>query len=146
MITGNRWKHILGVARTAKLLALKFRPDDEKYAQDMFLLGMLHDFGYEFSPDGKNHAAVGGGILRRSGYEYWEEVALHGKETAGRMSDELFILNCADMTTSPDGERMTMTERVEEIAGRYGINSAAHKKSIAQAEKLRSDARYAKIK
>lgn len=42
MIIENRWKHILGVARKAKELALKFRPNDEKYAEDMFLLGLVH--------------------------------------------------------------------------------------------------------
>lgn len=54
MITSNRWQHILGVARKAKILAQALRPNDEKYSEDMFLLGMLHDFGYEFTENGKN--------------------------------------------------------------------------------------------
>lgn len=145
MITENRWKHILGVARTARVLALKFRPDDKKYAQDMFLLGLLHDFGYEFSPDGRNHAQTGGEILKRCGYKYWREVAGHGF-ALDDMSDELFLLDCADMTTGPDGEKMTLNERVEEIAKRYGSGSAPHKKSMAEAARLQADPRYAKIK
>ena len=47
MITENRWQHILGVARKAKILAGKLKPDSAQYAEDMFLLGVMHDLGYE---------------------------------------------------------------------------------------------------
>ena len=36
MITQNRWQHILGVARKAKMLAKKLKPNDTQYAEDMF--------------------------------------------------------------------------------------------------------------
>ena len=40
MITEKRSKHILGVARKAKELALKLKPNDEKYAKRrIFLFG-----------------------------------------------------------------------------------------------------------
>lgn len=67
MITENRWKHILGVARKAKEFALKMRPKDKKYVEDMFLLGLLHDIGYEFTEGNASHAIIGGEILKRSG-------------------------------------------------------------------------------
>ena len=38
MITENRWLHILGVARQAKRLAEKMRPNDVLFAEDMFLV------------------------------------------------------------------------------------------------------------
>ncbi len=142
MITADRWQHILGVARQAKTLASKFRPHDTAFAEDMFLLGLLHDFGYEFAVENNLHAAKGGEILQRSGYRHWAEVAQHGDEQVPNMTDELFILNCADMTIGPRGEVMTMDERVAEIGTRHGQNSPAYCKSVLEAQKLRTDPRY----
>ena len=142
MITSNRWQHILGVARKAKILADKLKPNNVQYAEDMFLLGMLHDMGYEFMESNGNHAHIGGEILKRSNYKYWKEVALHGDETVKNMSDELFILNCADMSTGPNGENFTFDERLEEIASRFGKDTNAYKKCVIEAENLRSYKRY----
>ena len=146
MISENRWKHILGVARKAKMLAEKLKTNDTQYAEDMFLLGIMHDLGYEFMESNASHAAVGGEILKRSGYQYWQEVALHGDETVGDMTDELFILNCADMSTGPNGEDFTFDERLKEIAQRFGEDADAYKKCVIEVEKLKSDKRYEKIR
>ena len=142
MITENRWKHILGVARKAKEFALKLKPENAQYAEDMFLLGMLHDMGYEFAESNSEHAAIGGKILKRSGYKYWQEISLHGDETIENMSDELFILNCADMSTGSSGEQFTFEERLAEIAARFGEDAAAYKKCVIKADKLKADKRY----
>lgn len=145
MITENRWKHILGVARKAKEFALKMKPNDEKYAEDMFLLGLLHDLGYEFSETGWGHSIIGGEILKRSGYKYWNEVANHGYSENVGITDELFILNCADMSIAVDGTNCTIAERLEDIGTRYGINSSAYHKAVLEIEKLQSDVRYSKL-
>ncbi len=145
MITENRWLHILGVARKAKEFASKMRPDDEHYAEDMFLLGLLHDLGYEFAETGQDHALIGGKILKRSGYRYWQEVAGHGKPEAADMTDELFILNCADMSVRADGKNCTMSERLKDIASRYGIASPAYRKTVSEINRLLSDPRWAKL-
>lgn len=145
MISENRWKHILGVARKAKMLAEKLKPDNAQYAEDMFLLGVMHDLGYEFMESNASHAAVGGEMLKRSGYKYWQEVALHGDETVENMTDELFILNCADMMTGPSGEDFTFEERLEEIASRFGKDAMPYKKCVIEVEKLKADPRYTKI-
>lgn len=142
MITSNRWQHILGVARKAKILADKLKPNNVQYAEDMFLLGMLHDMGYEFMESNASHAYVGGEILKRNNYQFWSEVSLHGDETVKNMSDELFILNCADMSTGPNGENFTFDERLEEIASRFGKDTDAYKKCVIEVENLRSDKRY----
>ena len=146
MITDNRWKHILGVARKAKVLALRLRPDDLVFAEDMFLLGVLHDIGYEFMENNVSHAAVGGEILKRAGYRHWQEIALHGDERVDEMSDELFILNAADMMTGPSGEDFSFEERLEEIALRFGRDSLPYKKCVVEVEKIKADARYVAIK
>lgn len=146
MITQNRWQHILGVARKAKMLAEKLKPNDTQYAEDMFLLGIMHDLGYEFNQSNASHAAVGGEILKRNNYRYWQEVSSHGDETVENMSDELFILNFADMSTGPKGEDFTFDERLKEIAARFGEDSDAYKKCVIEVEKLKTDERYSKIR
>ena len=128
------------------MLAEKLKPDNTQYAEDMFLLGVMHDLGYEFMESNASHAAVGGEILKRSGYKYWQEVALHGDETVENMTDELFILDCADMMTGPSGENFTFEERLEEIASRFGKDAAPYKKCVIEVQKLKADERYAKIK
>lgn len=146
MITQIRWQHILGVARKAKMLAEKLKPNDTQYAEDMFLLGIMHDLGYEFMESNASHATAGGEILKRNNYRYWQEVSLHGDETVENMTDELFILNCADMMTGPKGEDFTFDERLEEIASRFGKNADAYKKCVIEVEKLKTDERYSKIR
>lgn len=145
MISKSRWQHILGVARKAKILADKLKPNNVQYAEDMFLLGIMHDLGYEFIESNASHAAIGGEILKRSGYQYWQEVTQHGDETVDDMTDELFILNCADMSTGPNGEDFTFDERLKEIAQRFGKDADAYKKCVVEVEKLRADKRYEKI-
>ena len=145
MISESRWQHILGVARKAKILADKLKPNNVQYAEDMFLLGIMHDLGYEFIESNASHAAIGGEILKRSGYQYWQEVTQHGDETVDDMTDELFILNCADMSTGPNGEDFTFDERLKEIASRFGKDGDAYKKCVVEVEKLRADKRYEKI-
>lgn len=145
MITSNRWQHILGVARKAKILALALRPNDEKYSEDMFLLGMLHDFGYEFTENGKKHAMVAGQILERSGYKYWQDVVNHSEKATDNMSDETFIINCADLSVSPDGKDITIAERVEDIGRRHGKNSTQYLIAFEKLQKLQVDARFSKI-
>ncbi|MBQ8481135.1 MAG: HD domain-containing protein [Alphaproteobacteria bacterium] len=145
MITENRWMHILGVARKAKEIAAKFKPNDDKFIEDMFLLGIMHDLGYEFMESNTSHAAVGGEILKRGGYKYWQEVAMHGDETVENMTDQLFILNCADMMTGPNGENFTFDERLKEIGNRFGKDSAPYQKCIIEVRKLKNDTRYSKI-
>ena len=88
----------------------------------MFLLGVMHDIGYEFVEHVADHAYVGGEILKQSNYQYWQEISQHGNIAVENMSDELFILNCADMTTGPNGEDFTFEERIEEIAKMISSN------------------------
>ena len=146
MITENRWKHIIGVARLARDFALKLRPNDTEYAQDMFLLGLLHDIGYEFLENGHGHAALGGQILKRAGYKYWDAVANHGYSDISEVSDELFILNCADMSIDLNGNRCTMDARLTDIAARYGMDSETYHNAVQEIDGLKSDPRYKKLK
>ena len=69
-------------------------------------------------------------------------MTLHGDETVENMTDELFILNCADMMTGPSGEDFTFEERLEEIASRFGKDAAPYKKCVIEVQKLKADKRY----
>ena len=62
------------------------------------------------------------------------------------MTDELFILNCADMSVAVDGANCMIAQRLEDIGTRYGIDSSEYRKAVLEIEKLQSDARYLKLK
>ena len=111
----------------------------------MFLLGMLHDFGYEFTENGEKHAIIAGQILERSGYKYWQDVVNHSDKATDNMSDETFILNCADLSVSPDGKDITMAERVEDIGRRHGKDSTQYLIAFEKLQKLQADTRFSKI-
>ncbi len=123
MITDDRIKHSLAVAKKMKEMAAE-NPD--KYPVEpgaAFVLGLLHDVGYEFSGEQKEHAHKGGSVLKEQGYKYWKEVYYHGIPQDEYDSPMLRLLNYADMITGPAGEYMTIEQRIEDIAKRYGEGS-----------------------
>lgn len=128
----DRLKHCIAVAEKMKRLSEEnsrlFVTDPE----DMYVLGMVHDIGYPFVEEQKDHAKVGGEILKKQGYMYWREVYYHGIFQNEYDSPELRLLNFADITTGPSGEDMTMQQRIDNISERYGADSPQTK----EAEKL----------
>ena len=122
-IDNDRLKHMRGVGIRASELAAELFGWNEEKCREMFVMGYLHDVGYHYSLDQLEHEEIGGAILRRSGYKYWAEVYHHGVPNSSYQSDELFILNVADMETSKDGHRITMDDRLDDIRQRYGEES-----------------------
>ena len=123
MISSDRMAHQLSVARTLVEQARSQGSYSEEELQDLFVLGYLHDIGYEFAADPDRHTPVGGEVLKRLGFVYWAEVANHGNPAGTYSSAELDLLNSADMHTSPTGDRITYAERLQDIADRYGEDS-----------------------
>jgi len=121
-ITEDRMKHCLEVANKMKHFASS-RCEKYDNANEMFVLGFLHDVGYEFSDKQEDHAQNGGEILKEQRYKYWKEVYYHGYPQNEYISKELALLNYADMTTGPRGENMSVDERIKDIKIRYGENS-----------------------
>lgn len=122
-ITVDRMKHSLAVATKMKQMVVS---DPIKYPfapDEAFVLGLLHDIGYEFASEQKEHANKGGLVLKDQGYKYWREVYYHGIVQADYDSPMLRLLNYADMITGPSGECMTVKERINDIAMRYGKGS-----------------------
>ena len=97
---------------------------------------MIHDIGYDFSDEQKEHAYKGGKILEEQGYKYWKEVYYHGICQTEYDSAMLRLLNYVDMITGPTGEYVAIEERIEDIAKRYGKGSWQELEAIELAKGL----------
>ena len=132
----DRLKHSLSVAR--KMIEIgKDNNLEEEQLKELFLLGFVHDIGYEFVEDTKDHPKVGGEILKQSGYKYWKEVYYHGRLTNEYKSLYLKILNQADMQIDKTGQDVGYDKRLEDILKRYGKSSNAYIKSKEMIESLK---------
>lgn len=124
----DRMKHSLAVAE--KMMELgKEKQLSEKELQDLFILGINHDIGYEFG-NRENHNTVGGNILKNNGYKYWQEVYWHGNSKAEYNSIYLDILNEADLSINRYGEDVGHEKRLEDIKNKYGIDSIQYSNSL----------------
>ncbi len=135
-ITIDRLKHSLSVARKMRALAIE---DPQKYPVDpneAYVLGLVHDIGYDFSDEQKEHAHKGGELLEAQGYKYWKEVYYHGVCQTEYDSVMLRLLNYVDMITGPTGEYVTIRERIEDIAQRYGKGSWQEEEAIKLTNRL----------
>lgn len=120
MITDERKAHIFGVACLMKEYAIKLNLST-KEVEDYFLVGLLHDIGYEFLEERgyPNHGNVGGLILKRQGFKFWKEIYYHGEVNCKYQSRLLDVLNCADMHIDYKGRRVSFDERLKDISIRY---------------------------
>lgn len=133
-IDESRIMHMLGVARRAAELGKEIFGWDAKKCEELFVMGLLHDVGYEFVCSQTKHEEYGGELLQRLGFKYSEEIYHHGRVVTSFSTAELIILNIADMQTSKDGVRITMDERLVDIQERYGVRSEQY----AVAEQLKT--------
>lgn len=140
MLGNGRMRHMLNVARVAREIARELGMDGNK-CDTMFVLGYVHDIGYETSDNG--HAYLGGETLRKAGYEHWWEVWSHGdpditpRDTPAYR--RLAILNAADMSVTADGRLVTIDERVQDIERRHGGDSKRCLQAKRLAEKVRDE-------
>jgi HD domain len=131
---GARWEHVRGVARQALRVSPALDEDDRPY---LVAAAWLHDIGYApalaataFHPlDGARHLRALGyerlaGLVAYHSSARWEAEALGLSDDLAVFSREdsatADALTYCDMTTSPTGQRVTLTERLAEIAERYG--------------------------
>lgn len=131
----DRMKHSLAVAK--KMIEIgKEKQLGENEIQDLFILGINHDIGYEFG-NKENHNTVGGNILKNNGYKYWQEVYWHGNSKSEYESLYLDILNEADLSINKYGEEVGYEKRLEDIKSRYGTDSFQYNNSLEIIEKLK---------
>lgn len=132
----NRLRHCHGVGlKASELGRVLFGWSDEK-CREMFVMGYLHDVGYQFAHDQAEHEELGGDLLRSLGFAYWAEIFHHGNPDSAYQSNELLVLNLADMLTSKDGSATTIPARLEDIASRYGVESTQYVAAKRLAEVL----------
>jgi hypothetical protein len=110
----------------------------ESQLQELFVLGLNHDIGYEYG-DNSNHAHIGGEILKRNNYKYWKEVYYHGNIISEYTSMFLEILNKADMQIDKYGNDVGYDKRLEDIKNRYGEESKTYCDAKILIEKLRGN-------
>ena len=130
-LTIDRIKHSLAVARKMKKIVNENPNEYIASPDDAFIIGILHDIGYEFVDDQKKHAHKGGVLLREQGFKYWREIYYHGIPQDEFNSKELWLLNYVDMITSPTGECVTVPQRISDISTRYGEKSWQKKEAVA---------------
>ncbi|MEV7042464.1 HD domain-containing protein [Amycolatopsis sp. NPDC051061] len=139
---GRRWTHVQAVATRALELTGAIRPEQ---SETLVAAAWLHDIGY--APEiglTKFHPLDGARYLKRLDWpdEIVNLVAHHSGarfEAAERgMSAELSefpfddsptldALVTADLTTGPDGQRLSYDERISEILRRYPADDPVHR-------------------
>ena len=129
MISENKLRHSLGVARICQQYG-RDRGLDEEYCDALFVMGFLHDIGYEKSPD-TNHPSVSFDMISSftKHPEMLEAIRVHGKKYENlSVVDE--ILNMADLTVSYNGEPCTVWSRLEGIKEHCGVDSDHYKNAM----------------
>lgn len=160
----RRWAHTQGVAACARRLA----PLVEGRSEVLEEAAVLHDVGYApalvetgFHPlDGARHLrtvpAADDRVVRLVANHSFALLEAEERGLRTELADEFPLFDdpllvdalvYCDMTTTPDGERTTSEERVAEILGRYGADSAvgcfirrAEPEIHASVERMRSAA------
>ena len=129
-ISENRLHHILGVARKAYQIA-KDMGKDEDFCRKCFMLGWIHDVGYEFSLVPEQHPANSAKMMLllddsrtvsdplKTSYQ---AVKNHGL-CISEMTDEYKILNTADMLVDSNGKEVDVMTWLNGIKERYGEHS-----------------------
>ena len=126
--------HSITVWKVMQQMALE-KTWNQDYANDMFILWYLHDIGKQFGYTA-DHAERWWEILRRSDYKYWQEVYYHGCVDCEYHSEELDLLNTADLQVASAWDYVSPQERLEDIMNRHGRDSMAYQNSKILARQL----------
>ena len=122
----DKLKHSYNVAKKMQQIGKKLNLSNEEI-NDLFIIGLNHDIGYEFSKNGKNHNKIGGDILKNNNYKYYQEIYYHGEVQYEYQSLFLDILNSADMQIDKYGNDVGYDKRLDDIGTRYGFHSNVYK-------------------
>lgn len=132
----NRYKHCYGVGKRMYAYAKYNLHWSEKRCCEMFVLGNLHDIGYELDPDAFEHDWILASVLSGT-YKYSNEIKYHSKYQTVYDSAELRLLYFGDMTVDGAGNWCTLEERMEDLGKRHGVNSDVYIASLEIANKLK---------
>ena len=152
---GRRWRHVQAVGALAESIAPAFG----EQGPVLMAAAYLHDIGYapELALTGF-HPLDGARHLREHGHETLARLVAHhsGARVEARLrhlhgfeDDFPFLdspldqaLTYCDLTTGPDGRRVTLQDRLAEITDRYGPEhtvSRAMTQCLTELERARCD-------
>lgn len=140
MISEVKLKHIIGVARECREIARQIGLNQDQ--QDAcFVMGFLHDIGYEDCGDDISlHPEKGVDLLLN--YKHRELDCLNAIQNHGTKYKDLtvydYVLNLADLTIDYKGDNVSIEQRLEDIRGRYGADSEHYKYAVQMAKAVRS--------
>jgi hypothetical protein len=122
-LSKDRVMHMRGVAEMMAELTSMVGAESGMTPEGAFVLGLVHDVGYALCDEPKEHARIGGEFLRYQHYPLWREVYWHGLVQTEYGSRQLVMLNTCDMMVDGHGKRVSMDDRLVDIADRYGKES-----------------------
>ena len=134
-ISKDRMQHILSVARQSYQIAKNKYHLSEEECRKAFMIGFLHDVGYEFSENNLEHPEKGMDLVKETLGVELQEIALHGDPDA-EQTLFLSILNEADMTVDSKGNIVSVEERLLDIKSRYAEDAIEYLKPLKLAETL----------
>lgn len=133
----SRYRHCYSVGKKMYQYAKEVLHWDEKTCQEMFVLGNIHDIGYEIDPDAFGHDEVLANIMSDN-YKYSNEIRYHSYLQTHYDSPAMRLLYFGDMTVDGMGNWCTFEERLKDLANRYGKKSEVYIESYKIAEYLKS--------
>lgn len=142
MITEDRIRHMLSVARKCYSLAKETYNLSEDDARTCFVMGLLHDIGYEFCEKNSEHPEVGYNMLEHLTNNTYlcnrinNIIKNHGNINVKHNSILDKILNTADLSVDAKGNFVSVEERIKDIGNRYGFNSSNYLDAKKMAEMI----------
>ena len=131
----SRYKHCHSVGKKMYAYAREVLGWSEAKCQEMFVLGCIHDVGYELYPTMDGHSSVLAHTL--DGYKYSKEISRHSR-LCKNFRKELDLLYYADATVDSEGNWCTYAQRLQDVKDRYGEDSTNYKQGESFKEYLMS--------
>lgn len=133
----SRYRHCHSVGKRMQDYASTVLGWPKERCDEMFVLGCIHDIGYELDGDAFDHDNVLADILGES-YKFNKEVRYHSKWQTECVSEEMLLLYFGDATVDGQGNWCTFDERLTDLKRRYGEESEVYKVSEEIVEQLRN--------
>ena len=134
-ISNDRMIHILSVARQCYQIAKTKYQLTEEECRKAFMIGFLHDVGYEFSEYNLEHPEKGRALVKETLGVDLPEIQMHG-DPDGEQTLFLSILNEADLTVDSKGNVVSVEDRLHDIKSRYSEDALEYVKPLQLAQKL----------
>ena len=124
----SRYRHCYSVGKKMYIYAKEKLGWSEEKCQEMFVLGNLHDIGYELDKDAFGHDSIMANIMGTD-YAYSNEIRYHSCLQNTYDSPAMQLLYFGDMTVDGMGNWCTFEERLNDLATRHGVDSDVYKES-----------------